>query len=85
MVKECHALGFYSCSFRRYKLRIISLADEMREVIKKILYDPKNNIFKPKEDNYRPARIGNAFSSNYIEYKSNGDKDKTFKIILMKL
>ena len=34
-------------------------------------------MFKPKEDYYKPVRIGNAFSSNYIEYKSNGDKDKT--------
>ena len=25
-------------------------------------------------------RIGNAFSSNYIEYKSNGDKGKTLSI-----
>ena len=25
-------------------------------------------------------RIGNAFSSNYIEYKNNGDKDKTLSI-----
>ena len=25
-------------------------------------------------------RIGNAFSSNKIEYKSNGDKDKTLSI-----
>ena len=29
------------------------------------------------EDYYKLIRIGNAFSSNYIEYKSNGDKDKT--------
>ena len=50
------------------------------EEIKKILYDPENNIFKPKEDNYKPVRIGNAFNSNYIEYKSNGDKDKTLSI-----
>ena len=28
----------------------------------------------------RPLRIGNAFSSNYIEYKSNGDKDKSLSI-----
>ena len=27
-----------------------------------------------------PIRIGNAFSSNYIEYKSNGEKDKTLSI-----
>ena len=29
------------------------------------------------EDYYKLIRIDNAFSSNYIEYKSNGDKDKT--------
>ena len=51
--------------------------DEKIEEIKKILYVAKNNLFKPKEDNYKPVRIGNAFSINYIEYKSNGDKDKT--------
>ena len=54
--------------------------DEKIEEIKKILYDPKNNIFKPKENNYKPVRIGNAFSISYVEYKSNGDKDKTLSI-----
>ena len=54
--------------------------DEKTEEIKKFLYDPKNNLFKPKEDNYTPVRVVNAFSSNYIEYKSNGDKDKTLSI-----
>ena len=28
------------------------------------------------EDYYKPIKTGNAFSSNYIEYESNGDKDK---------
>ena len=54
--------------------------DEKVEEIKKILYDSTKTFFKPKEDNYKPVRIGNAFSSNYIEYKSNGDKDKTLSI-----
>ena len=27
-----------------------------------------------KEDYYKPIRTGNAFSNNYIEYESNGDK-----------
>ena len=53
--------------------------DENIEEIKKI-FDLKKNRFKPEEDNYKPVRIGNAFSSNYIEYKSNGDKDKTLSI-----
>ena len=54
--------------------------DEKIEEIKKSFYDPKNNLFKLKEDNYKPVRIGDAFSGNYIEYKSNGDKDKTLSI-----
>ena len=39
------------------------------------------------EDYYKPIRIGNAFSSNYIKYESNGDKENNYqlKIILMKL
>ena len=55
--------------------------------IKQILFDPiidrdekieeiKKILFKPKEGDYKPIRISNAFSSNYIEYKSNEDKDK---------
>ena len=39
--------------------------DEKIEEIKKIFYDKKNNLFEPTEDNYKPERIGNAFSSNY--------------------
>ena len=32
------------------------------------------------EDYYNPIKTGNAFSSNYIEYESNGDKDKILLI-----
>ena len=46
---------------------------------KKIIIQ-KKYLFKPKKDSYKRIRIGNAFSSNYIEYKSNGDKDKTLSI-----
>ena len=52
---------------------------EKIEKIKKIIYDLRNNLFKP-EHHYNPARIGNAFSSNYTEYKNNADKDKTLSI-----
>ena len=54
--------------------------NEKMEEIKINLYNPRNNLFKPKEDNYKPIRIGNAFSSNYIDYKGNGDKDKNLSI-----
>ena len=55
--------------------------DEKIEEIKKILYDPGNNLFKQEgEDHYKPVRTGNAFSSNYIEYKSNGDKGEILSL-----
>ena len=48
--------------------------DEKIEEIKKFFYNPKKFFLKPKKHSFQPIRIGNAFSSNYIEYKSNGDK-----------
>ena len=42
--------------------------------------DVKDTYDDVDEDYYKPIRIGNAFSSNYIEYKSNGDKDKILLI-----
>ena len=39
------------------------------------------NLFEPDEEGYyKPIRTGKAFSSNYTEYESNGDKDKTLSI-----
>ena len=33
-----------------------------------------------EDDYYKPIRTGNACSSNYIEYESNGDKDKSLSV-----
>ena len=46
----------------------------------KALRDIRTLYESDKEDYYRLIRTGNAFSSNYIEYESNGDKDKTLFI-----
>ena len=37
----------------------------------KILRDIRSWYESYKEDYYKPIRIGNAFSSNYIKYESN--------------
>ena len=38
-------------------------------------------MFKLDEkDYYKPIKIRNAFSNNYIEYESNADKDRTLPI-----
>ena len=50
------------------------------EEVQKIIHNPKSNLFKPEEGHYKPIRIGNAFSSNFIEYKSNGDEDKSLLV-----
>ena len=42
----------------------------MIEEIKKIIHDPKIIFLNQKKYHYKPVRIGNAFSRNYIEYKS---------------
>ena len=45
------------------------------------------NLFEQEKDYYKTIRLGIIYSSNYIEYESNGNRNKTlaFKDILMKL
>ena len=40
-----------------------------------ILFDLSND-----EDYYKPIKTNDAFNSNYIEYESKGDKNKTLSI-----
>ena len=42
--------------------------------------DIRNLFGQKKEDYYRPVRVGNCWSRNYIEYESNNDKTKTLSI-----
>ena len=35
------------------------------------------NLFEQEEDYYKPARVGNFYSSDYTEYESSGDRNKT--------
>ena len=32
--------------------------------------------FEQQEDNYKPKRVSNFWNNNYIEYESNGDKNR---------
>ena len=36
--------------------------------------------YKKEEENYKPERVNNFWSNNYIEYKSNGDKNKILSV-----
>lgn len=45
--------------------------------MKKKIRDIRNISESDNGDYYKPTRTGFAFRSNYMEYETNGDKDKT--------
>ena len=65
--------------FLSQKIKIRDIRKEHYDA-DEILRDTENLFDSDEEDYYKPIRIGNAFSSSYIEYKSNGDRDKTLSI-----
>ena len=51
--------------------------------IKDIVLRNIKNLFeyeKEEENYYKPVRVNNFWSNNYIEYKSNGDKNKILSV-----
>ena len=52
---------------------------EIKSIKDKIIRDIKN-LFKheEKEDYYEPVRVNNFLSNNYIENKSNGDRNEEY-------
>ena len=55
---------------------------ETKTIKDRILRDIKN-LFEHEEEEenyYKPVRVSNFWSNNYIEYKSNGDKNKTLSV-----
>ena len=46
----------------------------------KILRDIRTFYESEEEDYYEPVRTSDAFDNNYIEYESNGDKDKILSV-----
>ena len=61
---------------------------EIKSVTDKIISDSEiRNLFRirnlehGKEENfYKPARVGNFWSDNYVKYKRNGDTNKTLPV-----
>ena len=45
---------------------------------KNIGFKPKKS--KPKKDVHKPIKISGAFSDNFVEYQSNGNRDKSISI-----
>ena len=65
---------------------IIKIA-EIKDIVKSPLLNKRKKIkkiekiFKIKRyDAYKPIKIRGAFSDNFVEYQSNGDRDKSISI-----
>ena len=55
------------------------------KIVSSLLLKGKRNIvFKPrkksKKDVYKPIKISGAFSDNFVEYQSNGNRDRSISI-----
>ena len=45
-----------------------------------LIKDVRSFLKMKKKDYYKLVRVGNFWSSNYIEYESNNDRNKTLSI-----
>ena len=52
-----------------------------KKVIKDRILKDIRNLFEHEEKGYyKPVRVGNFWSNNYMEYKSNDDRNKTLSV-----
>ena len=59
------------------------LKKKIQEIVEELILQTKKltkTISKPKKDVYKPIKISGAFSDNFVEYKSNSNKDKSIPI-----
>ena len=62
---------------------LFGLKKEVKE-IKDIILRNIKNLFeyeKEEENYYKPVRVNNFWTNNYIEYKSNSDRNKTLSVV----
>ena len=71
---NCTAIRDIRNQFRREK--------ETKAIKDRILRDIKNLFGHEKEEEnyYKPVRVNNSWSNNYIEYESNVDRNKTLSV-----
>ena len=66
---------------KKNKIKKIRLKDNILKPTKhRTIRDIKKLFEHEKEYYYKPVRVSNFDCNNYIEYESNGDKNKTLSI-----
>ena len=63
-------------SIKKIKKKIQKTLDKLILKVKQL----KKNISKPKKDVYKPRKISGAFSDNFVEQQSNGNRDRSISI-----
>ena len=53
---------------------------ETKAIKDRILRDIKNFFEHEEENYYKPVRVNNFWSNNYIEYENNGDSNKALSV-----
>ena len=65
---------------------LLRLEKENKAIKDRIMRDIKNLFEHEEEDYYKPVKVGNSWSNNYIEYKIKAiEKHYQLKNILIKL
>ena len=59
---------------------LFTLKKEHQAIKDRIIRDIRDFLDQEKEDYYKPVREGNFLSKNYVEYESNGDRNKTLSL-----
>ena len=59
---------------------LFRLGKEVKAIKDRILRDNKNRFQHEEENYYKPVRINNFWSNNYIEYESNSDTNKALTV-----
>ena len=65
----------------KYIRNLYKLEKETKTIKHRILRDVKN-LFEHKEEEhyYKPVRVSNFWSKNYIEYENNSDTNRTLSV-----
>ena len=49
-----------------------------KEIKDRIIKDIRTHFEQEYDDYYKPKSVGNFWNNSYIEYESNGDRNKTY-------
>ena len=63
-------------------IRNLSRLEKETKAIKDSILRDNKNLFEHKEERsyYKPVRVSNFWSNNYVQYESNSDGNKTLSV-----